>query len=63
MERAQGHVTISAAGLEGVPADVLAGYTKRAAEDGSGDVYDISFRTVDMIPIVRLCLSVSHHDL
>jgi hypothetical protein len=46
-----GHVTVPATGLDGVPSDVIAGYTKRVAEDGS-DVYDIPFRTVDMMPIV-----------
>ncbi|KAJ7175804.1 metallopeptidase MepB [Mycena filopes] len=37
--------------LEGVPADVISGYTKRA--EGSTEVYDVTFKTPDIFPIFK----------
>ena len=39
--------------LKGVPGDVLSGYTKRE-EDGK-TVYDVTFKTPDIFPLVRSC--------
>jgi Zn-dependent oligopeptidase len=43
-------VTFTLEELEGVPADVISGFTKRT--EGSKDVYDVTFKTPDIFPIV-----------
>lgn len=40
--------------LKGVPEDVISGYTKRT--DGGKDVYDVTFKTPDIFPLVRYLL-------
>ncbi|KAJ7095922.1 metallopeptidase MepB [Mycena belliarum] len=37
--------------LEGVPADVISGYTKRT--EGSTEVYDVTYKTPDIFPIFK----------
>ena len=37
--------------LKGVPEDVVSGYTKR--EEGEKTIYDVTFKTPDIFPIVR----------
>jgi hypothetical protein len=57
----QGVVTFTLEELKGVPADVVSGYTKR--QDGSKEVYDVTFKTPDIFPVVscvlRLFLSIN----
>jgi hypothetical protein len=36
--------------LDGVPADVISGFTKRT--EGSTDMYDVTYKTPDIFPIV-----------
>ena len=40
--------------LEGVPGDVLSGYTKR--EEGGKIVYDVTFKKPDILPLVSSSL-------
>lgn len=47
----QGTVTFTLEELKGVPEDVISGYTKRT--DGGKDVYDVTFKTPDIFPLVR----------
>ena len=51
----QGVVTFTLEELKGVPEDVISGYAKRT-EDGK-DVYDVTFKTPDIFPIVHFLLS------
>jgi hypothetical protein len=46
----QGMATFTLEELNGVPADVISGYTKRT--EGSKEVYDVTFKTPDIFPIV-----------
>ncbi len=46
----QGVVSFTLEELKGVPEDVVSGYTKRT-EDGK-EVYDVTFKTPDIFPIV-----------
>lgn len=46
-----GVVSFTRAELEGVPADVMSGYTKRT--EGAHEVFDVPFRTTDIFPVVR----------
>ncbi|EGN98007.1 hypothetical protein SERLA73DRAFT_109304 [Serpula lacrymans var. lacrymans S7.3] len=46
-----GHVTFTLEELEGVPADVISGFTKRT--EGSQEVYDITFKTPDIFPVFK----------
>jgi hypothetical protein len=43
-------VTFTLEELEGVPSDVVSGYAKRVQD--SADVYDVTFKTPDIFPIV-----------
>lgn len=45
-------ITFTAEELEGVPADVVSGYTKRTDESGK-EVFDVTYKTPDIFPIVR----------
>lgn len=42
--------------LEGVPSDVLSGYKKRPAEGDTPELYEVTFKTPDIVPLV--CLSI-----
>lgn len=46
----KGVVTFTLDELQGVPPDVISGYTKRTEE--SKEVYDVTFKTPDIFPIV-----------
>ncbi|KAF9565668.1 metallopeptidase MepB [Agrocybe pediades] len=46
-----GHVTFTAEELKGVPADVVSGFTKRT--EGDKDVYDVTFKTPDIMPVFK----------
>ena len=48
----QGVVSFTLKELEGVPADVVSGYTKRI--EGPNEVYDVTFKTPDIFPVVRI---------
>lgn len=50
----QGVVTFTKEELQGVPEDVVSGYTKRT--EGDKEVYDVTFKTPDIFPVVRTCL-------
>lgn len=47
----QGHVSFTLEELKGVPGDIVSGYAMR--EDGNKVVYDVTFKTPDIIPLVR----------
>ncbi|EIN12760.1 metallopeptidase MepB [Punctularia strigosozonata HHB-11173 SS5] len=49
-----GVVTFTLSELEGVPADVVSGYTKRTTE--TGDVYDVPFKTTDIFPVLKYAI-------
>ncbi|KAE9403952.1 zincin [Gymnopus androsaceus JB14] len=44
-------ITFTAKQLDGVPADVVSGYTKRT--QGSEEVYDVTYKTPDIFPIFK----------
>ncbi|KAF9454736.1 zincin [Macrolepiota fuliginosa MF-IS2] len=46
-----GVVTFTIEELKGVPKDVVSGYAKRT--EGSGDVYDVTFKTPDIFPLFK----------
>jgi Zn-dependent oligopeptidase len=46
----QGKISFTLAELEGVPNDVISGYTKR--QEGEAEIYDVTFKTPDIFPIV-----------
>lgn len=46
-------VTFTTEELKGVPHDVVSGYTKRTTEDGK-EVYDVTYKTPDIFPLVRV---------
>lgn len=46
-----GHISFTLEELDGVPADVVSGYTKRT--EGSKEVYDVTFKTPDIFPIFK----------
>ena len=48
--RFQAVITFTEEELKGVPKDVVSGYTKRT--EGSKDVYDVTYKTPDIFPIV-----------
>lgn len=50
-----GHVTFTSEELEGVPADVISGYTARA--EGDKEVYDVTFKTPDIFPVFRFAVN------
>lgn len=43
-------ITFTAEELKGVPKDVISGYTERT--EGSQAVYDVTYKTPDIFPIV-----------
>ncbi|CAL1713196.1 unnamed protein product [Somion occarium] len=45
-------ITFTAEELEGVPADVVSGYTKRTDESGK-EVFDVTYKTPDIFPIFK----------
>jgi Zn-dependent oligopeptidase len=47
--------------LKGVPEDVVSGYTQR--EEGGKTVYDITFKTPDIFPLVRFTGSCGYQRL
>lgn len=47
----QGFVSFTLEELEGVPADVISGYTKRT--EGDKELYDVTFKGPDIDPLVR----------
>lgn len=47
----QQRITFTEKQLDGVPKDVISGYTKRT--EGSEEVYDATYKTPDIFPIVR----------
>ncbi|KAF7346236.1 Metallopeptidase MepB [Mycena sanguinolenta] len=47
----QGVVSFTKEDLDGVPADVISGYTKRT--EGSTEVYDVTFKTPDIFPVFK----------
>ena len=60
MDALQASISFTAKELEGVPQDVISGYTKRT--EGSTEVYDVTYKTPDIFPIVRKgLLTVSKH--
>ena len=50
----QGFVSFTLEELKGVPDDVISGYNKR--QDGDREVYDVTFKTPDYLPLVRCTL-------
>ncbi len=50
----QGVVTFTKEELNGIPEDVISGYTKRT--EGDKEVYDVTFKTPDIFPVVRTWL-------
>ncbi len=54
----KGVVSFTTEELKGVPADVISGYTKRT--EGDKEIYDITFKTPDIFPLVRLLCCVVH---
>ncbi|KAF7291588.1 Metallopeptidase MepB [Mycena chlorophos] len=46
-----GFITFTKEELEGVPSDVVSGYTKRT--EGSTEVYDVTFKTPDIFPVFK----------
>jgi hypothetical protein len=48
----QAVITFTEDELKGVPTDVISGYTKRT--EGSKEVYDVTYKTPDIFPVVRL---------
>jgi len=48
----KGTVSFTLEELEGVPADVVSGYTKRTDDSGK-EVYDVTFKTPDIFPIFK----------
>lgn len=57
----QGVITFTAEQLKGVPQDVISGYTKRT--EGSQEVYDVTYKTPDIFPIVSLFVFLPHSTL
>jgi hypothetical protein len=45
----KGFITFTKEELDGVPDDVVSGYTKHESED----LYDVTFKTPDLIPLVN----------
>lgn len=52
----QGVVTFTLEELKGVPADVISGYKKRTED--SKDLYDVTFKTPDIFPVVLPLISL-----
>jgi Zn-dependent oligopeptidase len=52
-------VSFTLAELEGVPEDVISGYTKR--KEGEKEVYYVNFKEPDIVPIVSFFSSHTHH--
>ncbi|KAG6335973.1 hypothetical protein ID866_3126 [Astraeus odoratus] len=50
-----GHITFTRGELEGVPEDVISGYTKRNEADK--EVYDVTFKTPDIFPVFRFAVN------
>ncbi|KAH7927637.1 zincin [Leucogyrophana mollusca] len=50
-----GHISLTLEELDGVPADVISGYTKRTED--SKEVYDVTFKTPDIFPIFKFATS------
>lgn len=58
----QGHVSFTREELEGVPEDVISGYTQR--REGDRVLYDVTFKTPDIWPLVSsTCPSERFIDL
>jgi hypothetical protein len=53
--REQGKIIFTLEELEGVPPDVVSGYTKRTED--SRELYDITFKEPDISPVVSLALA------
>ncbi|KAJ6508867.1 metallopeptidase MepB [Mycena sanguinolenta] len=47
----KGVVSLTKEELDGVPADVVSGYTKRT--EGATEVYDVTFKTPDIFPVFK----------
>lgn len=52
----QGVISFTLEELDGVPSDVISGYTKRS--EGSKEVYDVTYKTPDIFPIVCVVVPV-----
>lgn len=50
-----GRITFTRDELEGVPEDVISGFTKRT--EGDKEVYDVTFKTPDIFPVFRFAVS------
>ncbi|KAH7913358.1 hypothetical protein BJ138DRAFT_1002435 [Hygrophoropsis aurantiaca] len=50
-----GHISFTLEELDGVPADVISGYTKRSED--SKELYDVTFKTPDIFPIFKSATS------
>ncbi|KAL4065047.1 mitochondrial endopeptidase [Scleroderma citrinum] len=50
-----GRVTFTREELEGVPEDVISGYTKRTENDR--EIYDVTFKTPDIFPVFRFAVN------
>ncbi|KAF8580285.1 Metalloprotease [Ramaria rubella] len=48
-----GIVTFSFEELNGVPDDILSGFKKQPAKDGSSELYEVTFKTPDITPVFR----------
>ncbi|OJA10579.1 hypothetical protein AZE42_04632 [Rhizopogon vesiculosus] len=50
-----GYISFTLEELDGVPDDVISGFTKRT--EGSKDVYDVTFKTPDIMPVFKFAHS------
>ncbi|KIJ48214.1 hypothetical protein M422DRAFT_59454 [Sphaerobolus stellatus SS14] len=48
-----GHVAFMLEELDGVPSDVLSGYVKHPAEGNTPELYAVTFKTPDIIPVFK----------
>jgi hypothetical protein len=58
----QGVIAFTLEELDGVPKDVVSGYKKRPAESESQELYEITFKTPDIMPIVRSLQRNLNHE-
>ena len=61
MINSQGTVRFTLSELEGVPKDVLSGYKKIPASGDTPELYEITFKTPDIMPVVRRVPSSKHN--
>ncbi|KIJ54259.1 hypothetical protein M422DRAFT_154020 [Sphaerobolus stellatus SS14] len=48
-----GHISFTLEELEGVPSDVLSGYKKHPAEKDTPELYEVTFKTPDIMPLFK----------